>query len=586
MATTAELLEKLNRVSPQDQEESLLERLNRLSPLPSQDQIQPAAEPEGFFRSPAEILAQARGMLGAAQTIGAGALGEVVGGITGAVTAAIPGTVPGAGVGVLERVREEIAVEPTTPEAIANIEALGRTFEPVAELLKTAEQISGDIGFDIAGPIGGAIGATLPTAAAEALGLGVGGRVVTAAARAAPGAAVEAATGVARQVFQFQTPTKQRIAELIESGSTDVETAGFKLIDEINKGKPRVEKDKVALETIKQGFDEGVIAAIKGSSSTDKVKMSKMVRIMQRGKKNKRFAVTNRPTDVAGDSLLDRFRVVRKVNRDAGKRLDGVANTLRGRQVDSNNAVNSFINDLDSIGVSIGNDLKPNFKGSTIEGLTGPEAAINRVVKRMVDVADAPDAFELHRLKKFIDEQVTFGKTAEGLAGRTETILKNLRRNLDQTLDSNFPEYDRINTRFSETREAIDALQDVAGRKLDLTGKRADKATGTLLRRLMSNAQSRVNLLDSVEQIEGVAKKFGGKFDDDLLTQVLFADELDAVFGPVARTSLQGQIAQAISDIPTTEVGLVTRVAKAGFERFKGVNEEAAFKSIRKLLER
>ena len=204
----------------------------------------------------------------------------------------------------------------------------------------------------------------------------------------------------------------------------------------------------------------------------------------------------------------------------------------------------------------------------------------------------APNAFDAHRLKKFIDEQVTFGKHAEGLAGKTEVILKGLRRNLDDILDSNFKEYNRVNTVYSETRGAIDAFQDVAGKKMDLTGKNADKAVGTLMRRIMGNAQSRVRLLDSVDDIERVARKHGGteqlKIEgittgkDDLLTQILFVDELDAVFGPVARTSFQGQIKQAV--IPRTATDLAIKAGEKVIEKARGIDEAAAFKSIKELL--
>jgi hypothetical protein len=348
-----------------------------------------------------------------------------------------------------------------------------------------------------------------------------------------------------------------------------------------------LQADVAAKDAIKQGFDEGVIAAVKGSSPADRKSMRKMVNIMERGKKNARFAVTNRPSDVVGDSLMDRVRTVQKINRDAGKRLDTVAKSLKGQQVEFQPAVNAFINDLGDMGISVTDDLKLNFSGSDIEGLAGPERAITQVFNRM-KTTRPPDAFDLHRMKRFIDEQVTFGKNAEGLAGRSEAVLKSLRRNLDQTLDSNFPEYDAVNTQYSETIGALDALQDVAGRKMDLTGPNAEKATGTLMRRLMSNAQSRVTLLDSINQIEDVANKFGGKFKDDLLSQVLFVDELDSVFGPVARTSFQGQIKQGVGaaiEVKTSPVAAALRAGGAVVDKARGINQEGAFKSIKKLLQ-
>lgn len=566
------------------------------------------------------------------------------GGLAGGFQALNPFADEGAGARTLEAA-QGLSFQPKSEEGIQGLKTLGDLAQkgidianfPISGLAGLVELVSGQ-GFDQAGSTVRAVqdvgagkaagsrileatGSPLAATAAETLisgagdiaglkGIGAVGRGSAAVAEA-PRAVVEGATSL----FKKQSPTKQRIAKLIQEGSTDIETARLKLTPGsgrkqtavekfLNTGGPRVQKDKVAVETIRQGFDEGVIAAVKGSNPTDKTKMLRMVDIMERGKANKKFAVTNRPSDVAGDTLMERFRAVRTANKKAGRQLEGVAQDLKGKAVDHTPAINEFIDDLGSIGVTIGDDLKPQFRGSDVEGLAGPEQAIKRIVNRLAGTKP-PDAFELHRMKRFIDEQVSFGKSAEGLTGRTENILKNLRRNLDGILDSNFPEYDRVNTVFSETIGAIDAFQDVAGRKMDLTAANANKATGTLMRRIMSNAQSRIRLLDAVDQIESVANKHGIRFDDakrtqklieqpggrsplfddDLLTQILFVDELDSVFGPVARTSFQGQIDQAIRQGASADVtGLAIGAAVKGAQKLRGVNEAGAFRSIKDLL--
>lgn len=589
-----------------------------------------------------------------------GAGRAIAGGVAGTAQAISPFAEPGAGAQTVRELQAG-AFQPTTEagrQGLATLSELvqkgidvvniplsgvggilelvgGQGIDQAVETIRAIQgqgvsRAAGERAFEITdSPLAATIAETAPAAVAELLTLKGAGATIPAAAQAgraagravAPTAAAAKETAVA--AFRFQSPTKQRIARLIEGGSVDVETAKFKLdapaqtagapavIPEtpvppqtrlqefLNVGGPKVRTDRVAVNAINQGFDEGVIAAIKGATPADKIKMLEMVDIMERGKADALFAVTNRPSDVAGDSLMQRFRVVTAANKRAGKELDGVAKALKGQNVDFSPAIGSFIDDLDSIGITFNKDLTPNFKGSDIEGLPGPIAAINRVVKRMAGTA-VPDAFELHRLKRFIDELVTFGKSAEGLAGRTEFILKSLRRNLDGVLDQNFPEYNRVNTVFSETIGAIDALQDVAGKKLNLTGPNADKATGTLLRRLMSNAQSRVRLLDSVDEIEAVARKHGGGpglriegpslGQDDLLTQILFVDELDSVFGPVARTSFQGQIDQALKrgvGAVTTRAGAldlaITGVGKL-IKKARGIDQAGAFKAIKELL--
>ncbi len=547
-----------------------------------------SARPEVDTQKPfgqKSALEKAQDIGGAVLNIATSIPATIAGGVAGTITSLIPGAEPGSGAAVARGVQERLTTEFEGGEKLVQgfaqsvIDTIKENASPgvlkagkfTAETFKSADQAI----LENFGPEVATVVKTLVIGLPEAGGLILSGGAVS---PIIAGLKSGVKSGV-KKVFTSQSPAKQKIIEQIESGSTDVSTARFK----IEEGK--LVGDKAAKGAIKQGFDKGVVADIKQSTPQTKAKMQKMVSLMERGKANARFAVENRASDVAGDSLLNRFRVVRNANRKAGRELDGVAQSLKGQRVDASPAVNEFLSDLESMGISLDDRLRPIFKGSDIEGLAAPEAAIKRIVSRMAssDAGVVPDAFELHRLKRFIDENVTFGKGGEGLSGKTEIILKNLRRNLDQTLDANFPEYNRVNTAYSETIGVIDALQDVAGKKMNLTGKNADKAAGTLMRRLMSNAQSRVPLMDSIADIEAIARKHGGKFDDDLLSQVLFVDELDAVFKPVARTSFQGQIAQAL---PTSKADLIAKGAKKGLDVVTGVNEEAAFKAIKLLLKK
>ena len=518
---------------------------------------------------------------------------EIAAGVAGIAQTLNPFAEQGAGARAVESTREALTLEPRTEIGKAALGEFGQTLAPVGEAFQSAEQAAGDIGFEIAGPVGGAIGAAVPTAIGEALGVGL-------------------AKGVIKVPEAFKAPftkkskLKEKVAELLEKGSTDRETAGFELKDDLAKdpdaissfsesvrtGADKVQTDKVAVEAIKQGFDEGVIATVKGSSKKDKKKMLGMVGRMERGKKNAREAALNRPSDIAGETVKGRFDFVLRKNKEAGKQLEVEANKLKGRQVEFTESVDSFLVDLEGMGITVGPNLKPNFRGSDIEGSTGAENVIKKVVDRMANNVKAPDAFELHRLKKFIDEQVTFGKAAEGLTGQAERVLKSLRRSIDGALDKAFPSYDAVNTQYADTIGALDSLQDVAGRKMNLIGENASKSIGTLTRRLLSNAQSRITLLDSINEVERVGRKYGGKFDDDVISQVLFVDELDALFGPVARTSLQGQgeqIARRTAQAATSKEGAFSAavdVAGKGVEKLRGINEEAAFKAIKELLKK
>jgi len=567
------------------------------------------------------------GIVEPALAIGSGALSSAAGGIAGLAQSLNPFAEEGAGAKTVESFQQG-AFTPKTQAGKEGMQTLADLVKkgvdlaniPLSGLGGILEVITGQ-GFDkgvetIRAIQNNGVGVTLGDRALEE----TGSPLIATAARVAPEAvvdilgmkgagaalkspAISGGAGKAVALFTKQSPTKQKIGRLIEQGSTDAETARYTLADPsllpppktastasasplksvITREAPKIVKDPVAISAIDMGFDEGVIAAVKGASPTDKAKMLKMVDIMEQGKKNNLFAMKSRPTDVAGDSLMERLNKVKDANRSAGSELDGIAGSLRGKPYDITIPGDQFMDDLDAMGITLerqGSTIKANFSGSDIEGLAGPESAINRIISRISKVGNF-DAYEAHRLKRFIDETVTFGKNGEGLAGKTEAVLKKLRKNLDKNLDENFPEYNRVNTQYAETIDAIDAFQDVAGSKMNLTADSADKATGTLLRRLMSNAQSRVRMLDAVQNVEDVAKKYGGKFDDDLFSQVLFADELDSVFGPTARTSFQGQIRQAI---PTSKTDAVMKLGEAAVKKVKGVTPEKQYEAIRALL--
>lgn len=419
--------------------------------------------------------------------------------------------------------------------------------------------------------------------------------------------AVEAGKTVTRKIPQSET--KKEIARLIKESPTDSRTAKYML-----DGSQRVVKDKLAVETIRQGFDPSIVAAIKGSSKADKRKMLKMLGIQQKGNLDKRFAVENRPSDIVGDSILARFRAVRDINKQAGLDVDKAAQKLKGIKVDIANSkaeaptlaelnrflpgperktlkvkdtIDTFIDELNNIGVKFGDDLTPNFSGSDIEDVAPAENLIKNIIKRM-SKGGSLDAYDVHRMKRFIDEQVDYGKAGQGLTGASERIVKNLRRNLDKNLDDAFPDYRKANTKYSETIQALKFFEKKAGGNFDVLSENADKFVGTLSRRVMSNAQSRVPIMDSINELQNISKKYGIKFEDDVLTQALFYDELESIFGSAAQTSLQGVTEKVVKKGAQAaqggSFGVAADVIAKGAEAARGINEKNAINALRKLI--
>ena len=537
-----------------------------------------------------------------------------------------------------EQISEDIAgadifsIFPITEQGKKTVRAIGEneTLKRITDFLNSAGDIAGDFNFDVMDPIGkalgidnlGAIFATAgkltPDILLDALGGGavaLGTRGVTKGAKAAAQAIPsvdEAVTAgkelvtTAKDAFQFETAANKRITEQLQAGSSDIDVAKFDLVPSPLKdgGKPII--DEAFKEALKQGFDEGALSAAKASSPIDKKKAIKMIDIAERAKKNFKFGKTNRASDVLGDSLRNRFEVVTRANKAAGKEIGREAKLLEGRPIDLTEATGDFAQSLDELGVALVRDKNGNLKADFTNSDVGPgsRAPLNEVIRVMnLKSKGGIDGLKAHQMKKIIDEQVTFGKVKTGIGGQMEKALKRFRTGLDDALDSTFPAYNDANVQYAETITALDAFQDVAG-KIDLFGDNADKALGQLMRRVSGNAASRIRLLDATNELTDIARKyenFGvgqkriGKettiLDDDLIDQVIIVDELERQFGAAGTTSFQGQIQQAVEQagraVVTPKSGIADIAIKgvaSVAENIRGIDDAAAFKALKELL--
>lgn len=412
-----------------------------------------------------------------------------------------------------------------------------------------------------------------------------------------------------------QSPKKREIGARINEGSKDSDLAEFKLKevnvwDRMTGKKPGVEKDKVAIEAINQGFDKGVIQSVKQASRRNKNKMKIMVASKKKGILNQEEGAINRPSNIAGKSVGDMVREVDRKRKYAGSELETIANSLKNKTVNDRPVIDSFVRGLAEDGIKLepapGGKMFVNFKGSDIEGFKPAESAIRSVVNRMNDT-DVNTAFDAHRLKQFIYNQAKIGqsKTSTGFMGGVDIKLSGLAKALDGLLDEQFPQYKRVNEQYAAARQAVDAIEGIADKKLDMNNAFKDNNYGTLLRRTMSEAVSKDRLMDALKQVQEVANskgydlldpnnpgKFTGKtFDDNLIAQALFVNELDVMFKPSARTSLGGVVGQALERSKEASQSSATlgmeavKLVGKGYDKVRGINDEGAFKAIIKLLE-
>ena len=328
----------------------------------------------------------------------------------------------------------------------------------------------------------------------------------------------------------------------------DVTTATTK-IDPLTGNIVPYHKGKAAVAV---GIEPGLVALIKSSNKETREGMGSVLDALEAGRRNHATAAAIRPLDAVGDSVARRINVVHKANQEAGEATKAVARTLEGEPVNLDAPIRSFLEGLAEEGVVIGRgaegELIFDFQGSTMESLDAPQNLVKAVVNRLYRTGTV-DAWGAHTAKKWLDNIAGYGQASgEGLTKEVKAMAKTLRHNIDEVLDGQFPEYNRVNTTYSETKSVLDDLQSLAGKKTDLTADNADRAMGTLARSMLGNANRGRYFSDTLGNLTTLAKKYAPNqnFEDDILRQVGLADGLERMFGVVQNTGLQGDMSKVM----------------------------------------
>ncbi|MGH1427447.1 MAG: hypothetical protein ACRBEE_05870 [Arenicella sp.] len=377
----------------------------------------------------------------------------------------------------------------------------------------------------------------------------------------------------------------KEIAQILQQKPTDNRAAGYVL-----KGEKAL-KSKEGQAALKQGVDEGAVAIIKGSTKEDKIAFRRMLNIVKRGQTDRLFKEANSPSDIVGETVTKRYQHVKNVNKRAANQLNAVANRLKGKEVEADQVLNDFISELQSkFRVGVTNDagnLVPNFNLSSVENVAESQKVIKNIFNR-INKIDKSDAFELHNLKKMIDEDVSYGKSQGGVSGQVDGLLQVFRGKVDGLLDEKFPIYNKANTAYSETISVLNDFDKAVGKSVSELTSNNDKAIGTVMRRLTSNVQTRQKLGNSFDALEDVASKYGAKFEGNVRAQASIANELERVFKLSGSNTLKGQVGQGVAENAIDAAGRSTALnimegAKTLANKSRGINEQQALIALRRL---
>lgn len=591
--------------------------------------------PEGF--EPVESSYLGAGIIEPALAVASRAGLSALGGLVGGAVAATPGQPEGSGADVVRSFQNQ-AFEPRTQEGKENLAKLSEYAKllnvPAAGLAGIAEAIQGGSLDEVVNTIarvreqgigresgesviesgGGPALATfadlISQGASDTL---TGGLAVKGAKNVLSGTSkisskeiaplLKSGAELAKDIKRFQTPKTREIAKQLKDGVIDRDLANFKLSDMgienptirqqlLGADLPKVIKNKELMNASKQGFDDGFLNSTSQlATNTDKKLMLKMTNIGEKGRKNPFFGDEFRPSDVAGEVYLDKVNAVKAINRAAGKEIGQAAKKLKGKEFPVADIGDNFLEALDGLKVKV-IDGKLNFDDALVSG-AGRKKAIQDIFGRMVRNKN-PDALDLHELKQFIDDTVSYGKSVRGLGGKAENTLKELRLDIKNKLEENFPDYAKANKAYSDSIGVLDEIQSLAGKRTDLTSDSASGTLASLARRLTSEAQSRGRVAESLKNLDAVLKEHSGrgvkllegKGDGSANLRVLmkYANELDRVTGNAAATSFTGASETAIKAATGPKQFIADKAVEAA-KGLAGVSQENAYKAMREFLQ-
>lgn len=347
---------------------------------------------------------------------------------------------------------------------------------------------------------------------------------------------------------------KKVIADQIKSGNPNIDTVTKALND---RGDIVTNKSaKRALDVIKKdvGNEKAVqlVSVAENMNNASKSQINKMLDVIEKGRKEPLWAQTNRPSDILGDSVANRAKAIARVNENAAKEIGNIAKTkLKGKQANIQQPVNNFFNDLEELGVRVVADesgrVKLNFSDSQFVG--GGADKIERLANFVKN--GQVDGLQGHRIKQFARELVDFGKgTDSAVSARSQNIIKRLASGINQELSNISPDYQRANQKFAKTIELKEGFDKLAGKDIDIFSDISSKSLGGKARRLVSNAESRVQIEQLINNADNVLKnEFKIRFKDDIPSLNHMVTQLENLFKIEPPGSIQGRMQRAGSNL-------------------------------------
>ena len=480
-----------------------------------------------------------------------------------------------AGVETLRNVQDALTYKPKTAYGREGVEELANA--PAARWLndavETVRTTAGDRGYEVTGgsPLAGAISTVVPEAFLELAGVGLGRRLMPKdqffGADGLPSEALrnelqklgidyDDLSAEARALIPNSPPPRiggrdnAARGALMPAAASQVKTGNEPTLagsspevksTKLGLGEPQLLPYPNAQKAADLMEDPGLIQMIKTATPETRAAMLEMLSIRRRTQGNARASQSIRSTDVSGGAVVDRIEYLADIAGQNRTRLDEIAgNELAGTQVDVAPVAEAYSELLNKSKVQLNDDGSFNFEDSIFR----PAPQAQSILNRMNDVLskDTVDAGELHIMKRQLDELITETKGQSGAKGNAGTFLQRMRSEINAAIRAINPEYAAVNDELSQTLTVFDELSNAMGAKIDIFDLTASQKLGQELRKLFSNYGSRVDIGQSIRELENVATLQGAEFGSSAGDLAKLASSLNRRLGDEAEGSLRGII--------------------------------------------
>ena len=320
----------------------------------------------------------------------------------------------------------------------------------------------------------------------------------------------------------YNSPQQVQLKQYIRDG--DVRGVGYK----IKNG--RVVKDDIARKLVNEGVSEKLVIAPNSMTPGDRQAANEMMDLafdfLTKGKGSEK----SRPNKVIGKNTIKRLNFLREKKRGAGERIgNAVKKDFAGNKIIIDDLRQAFASDLSDLQIYIDE------KGLLDDSVALTDQGINQIKKSLSFLNNTKgDARALHTVKQSLSNLINYDDKSivrEPIHYQIESAISNLRENINRRLRSMSPDYAKANDEFSEIAGVIKPFVKSVGRLFDPSSDRAENYIGQEARKVLTNYSRANPMIEAFDNLETMVAKYGAKYDDDIMTQVMVNNAMEDVFG-------------------------------------------------------